>query len=163
MRKKFSFMGTLLLMLAFWTVSPFSTGESVAAAPKAGEAKANTPAKAVSRSTQVSVSHEGTDTIGTQLSTRLKELFNASNLFELNEKSAPKIRLILTSKAEFTDRPHVGSVYSLLWVFSQSESHLGYLLAQEVNVLSSEDIDAVAAKIIEQTDGLSVKYGYLFK
>ncbi len=136
---------------------------AASAAPKAGESKANTPAKLAMRSTQVSVSHEGTDTIGIQLATRLKELFNASNLFQLNEENEPKVRLVLTSKAEFKDRPHVGSVYSLLWVFSQSDSNLGYLLAQDVDVLSSEDVNDIATKIVNRTDGLATKYGYLFK
>ncbi len=131
--------------------------------PQAGEAKTNSPAKLEVRSTQVTVSHEGTDTIGIQLATRLKELFNASNLFQLNEENSPKVRIAIISKAEFSDRPHVGSVYSLLWVFSQSDSHLGYLLAQDVGVLSSEDVNDVATKIINRTDGLAVKYGYLFK
>ncbi len=134
-----------------------------AEAAKAGAPQANTPTKIDARSTQISVAHTGTDTIGTRLSTRLKEVFNSSNLFQLNEKNAPKIRLVLTTKAEFADRPHVGSVYSLVWVFSQSDAHLGYMLAQEVDVVNLEDVDGVAAKIVERTDGLSVKYGYLFK
>ena len=130
---------------------------------KKGDTKPNTPAKVEMRRTQVSVSHEGLDTIGIKLATRLKELFNASNLFTLNEKNITKMRIIITSKAEFKDRPHVGSVYSLLWVFSQNDENLGYLLAQDVNVLSNEDIDDVANKIVSRTDGLAVKFGYLFK
>ncbi len=151
-----------LLSLAL-SLGIYSAPFAATSAPKAGEAKANTPAKLEMRTTQISVSHDGTDTIGIQLATRLKELFNASNLFALNEENAPKIRIVLTSKAEFNDRPHVGSVYSLLWVFSQSDSHLGYLLAQDVDVLSSEDISDVATKIVNRTDGLAIKYGYLFK
>ncbi len=162
MQKRHPLFFVCMLMAGLYFM-PLSTTSFAAEQPKAGAPKANTPAKTDARSTQISVSHEGTDTIGTQLSTRLKELFNASNLFQLNEKNAPKIRIVLSSKAEFTDRPHVGSVYSILWVFSQSDSHLGYLLAQDVNVLSSGDIDAVAAKIVERTDGLAVKYSYLFK
>ncbi len=152
------------LLVAGLSLSPFSAINTMAAEkPKAGAPKANTPATLNARSAQVSVSHEGTDTIGIQLATRLKELFNASNLFQLNEKNAPKIRLVVTSKAEFSERPHVGSVYAVLWVFSQSDSHLGYLLAQEVDVLSKEDINDAAAKIVDRTDGLAVKYSYLFK
>ncbi len=153
----------MCLALSLTGAVAFGTVATAAEAPKAGQAKVNSPAKLEMRSTQVSVSHEGVDTIGIQLATRLKELFNASNLFQLNEENAPKIRLVLTSKAEFNERPHVGSVYSLLWVFSQSDSHLGYLLAQEVDVLSGEDVDDIATKIVNRTDGISVKYGYLLK
>ncbi len=130
---------------------------------KVAEPAPDTPAKVNQRETQISVNHTGSDNAGTRLATRLKELFNASNLFQLNETNSPKIRILLVSKAEFADRPNVGSIYSITWVFSQSEGHLGYLLAQEVDVLSPEDVDRVAAKLLERTDGLAVKYAYLFK
>ncbi len=149
---------SFMLLSSFFAVPALAAEES-----KAGAPKADTPIKVEARSTLVSVAHTGTDSIGIRLSTRLKEVFNASNLFKLNEENAPKIRLVLTTKAEFADRPHVGSVYSLVWVFSQSDAHLGYLLAQEVDVLSLDDVDAVAAKVAERTDGLAVKYAYLFK
>ncbi len=138
----------------------FAAEETKEKAPKAA---LDTPAKTSQRETQISVVHTGSDNVGTLLSTRLKELFNASNLFALNEENSPKISLLLVSKAEFSDRPNVGSVYSVTWVFSQSSGHLRYLLAQEVDVLSPEDVDAVAAKLLERTDGLGVKYAYLFK
>ncbi len=130
---------------------------------KVAEPAPDTPAKTTQRQTQISVNHTGNDNAGTRLATRLKELFNGSNLFALNESNSPKIRILLVSKAEFSDRPNVGSVYSIIWVFSQSEGHLGYLLAQEVDVLTPEDVDRVAAKLLERTDGLAVKYAYLFK
>ncbi len=151
-------------ILIMATLSFSVTAYAAAVAPKqAGKAEVNTPSNPGARSTNVSVQHVGIDTIGIHLSTRLKELFNASNLFRLHEGDGAKISIIVTSKAEFKDRPHVGSVYSLLWVFSRSNNHLGYLLANEVDVLSSEDVNAVARRIVERTDGLSVKYGYLFK
>ncbi len=129
----------------------------------AGKAEVNEPRAVTSRTTRVFVQQEGTDTIGIHLATRLKELFNGSNLFKLHEGDGPKIGIVITSKAEFKDRPHVGSVYSLLWVFSRSNSHLGYLLAHEVDVLTSESVNDTARRIVERTDGLSVKYEYLFK
>ncbi len=132
-------------------------------APVAGKATPDTPATSAQRQTQVSIMHEGTDSVGTRLSTRVKELFNGSNLFQLNENNAPKMRILLTSKAEFSDRPNVGSVYSIIWVFSQSSGHLGYLLAQDVDTLTPEDVDIIAAKIVERTDGIAVKYAYLFQ
>ena len=133
------------------------------AAPTPGKATPDTPAKVSSRQTQINIVHEGTDSLGARLSTRLKELFNASNLFQLNEKDAPKMRILLNTQAEFAERPNVGSVYSIIWVFSQSEGHLGYLLARELGTLSPEDVDNLAAKIVERTDGVAVKYGYLFQ
>ncbi len=154
------------ILLLFFVISGNFSGVNIATAaqPKqAGKAEVNKPSATVSRSTRVYVQQTGTDTIGIHLATRLKELFNGSNLFELHQGDNPKIGIIITSKAEFKDRPHVGSVYSLLWVFSRSNNHLGYLLAHEVDVLSSEDVNDAARRIVERTDGLSVKYNYLFK
>lgn len=144
---------TLLLMLML-------CASALAAAPPS---KPDTPAQPPQRKTQISVTHEGSDSIGARLSTRLKELFNASNLFQLNEKDAPKIRLAIVTQPEFNERPHVGSIYSILWLFSQSEGHLGYLLARDMGALSADDVDNLAAKIVERTDGIAVKYGYLFQ
>ncbi len=155
----------IFICMACLSFSPFISEVHCAASakPAAGKPEQNTPANVNMRTTQVSVRHSGTDTIGIQLSTRLKELFNASNLFKLNEGNVPKISLVITSKAEFKDRPKVGSVYSVMWVFSRNNNNLGYLIANEVDVLSPEDVNDVARRLVERTDGLSVKYGYLFK
>ncbi len=163
---KESFMFSIRLLIVVCMLV-FGSGLSVSYAAEqktqAAEPVPDTPAKTTQRETQISVVHTGNDNAGTRLATRLKELFNGSNLFQLNETNSPKIRVVVVSKAEFADRPNVGSIYSITWVFSQSEGHLGYLLAQEVDVLSAEDVDGVAAKLLERTDGLAVKYAYLFK
>ncbi|MCL2123707.1 MAG: hypothetical protein FWH34_06405 [Desulfovibrionaceae bacterium] len=127
------------------------------------KAQPDTPAKTETRSTAVAVIHEGADNIGARLATRLKEKFNASNLFKLEEKDQPKMRLLLNTMAEFPSRPGAGSVYSITWVFSQSEGHLAYLLARDVGVLTTEEVDALTDSLVERTDGIGVKYGYLFK
>ena len=127
------------------------------------KAQPDTPVKTETRSTAVAVIHEGTDSIGARLATRLKEAFNASNLFRLEEKDQPKMRLLLNTMPEFPSRPGAGSVYSVTWVFSQSEGHLAYLLARTVGVLTLEEVDALAYSLLERTDGIGVRYGYLFR
>jgi hypothetical protein len=127
------------------------------------KAQPNTPVKAETRNTPIAVVHEGVDSIGIRLAMRLKEGCNASNLFKLEENDQPKMRLLLNTMEEFPGRAGVGSVYSLTWVFSQSEGHLAYLLAREVGILTMEQVDALATSLLERTDGISVKYGYLFK
>ena len=127
------------------------------------KAQADAPAKAETRSTAVAVIHEGVDSIGARLTMRLKERFNASNLFKLEDKDQPKLRLLVNTQEEFPSRPGIGSVYSITWVFSQSEGHLAYLLARDVSVLTMEGVEALIDSLMERTDGLVVKYGYLFK
>jgi hypothetical protein len=73
------------------------------------------------------------------------------------------MRLLLRTMEEFPSRPGIGSVYSITWVFSQSEGHLAYLLERDAGVLTMEGVDALTDSLVQRTDGISVKYGYLFK
>ena len=158
-------LATCLCVLAL----AFSEGAFAAdAAPGAkvqqpAKAQPDTPAKAETRNTAVAVIHEGVDSIGARLATRLKEAFNDSNLFRLEEKDQPKMRLLLNTMEEFPARAGLGSVYSITWVFSQSEGHLAYLLARDVGVLTMDGVDALTHRLKELTDGIGVRYGYLFR
>lgn len=154
-----TFIRSLAFVLALCVAAP---GFALAADAPAGKAVADKPAKNVERRTTIAVVHEGTDSVGARLSTRLKETFNSSNLFALNDKDGPKIRLLVNTQPEFAGRPAVGSVYSVVWIFSQSDAHLGYLLAREVGTVSGDDVDALVQQLIERTDGIAVKYAYLF-
>lgn len=154
-----TFIRIIALVLALCVAAP---GLALAAEATAGKAVADKPAKNVERRTTIAVIHEGTDSVGARLSTRLKEAFNASNLFALNDKDAPKVRLLVNTQPEFPGRPAVGSVYSVIWTFSQSDAHLGYLLAREVGTVNGEDVDALVQQLVERTDGIAVKYAYLF-
>ncbi|MGJ3521686.1 hypothetical protein ACR4XJ_01495 [Nitratidesulfovibrio sp. D1] len=136
---------------------------SALAAEAAPKAVADKPAPNVDRAVQVAVELEGTDSLGARLAFRLKDVFNASSLFVLSEKDAPKIRVLLSTTPEFPSRPAVGSAYSVVWVFSQSEGTLRHYLAREVGVVTAETVEDLVAHIAERTDGISVRYGYLFQ
>lgn len=142
-------------LLIFATQSPALAENEASTLP-------NTPVKISERHAPVSVEHEGVDSIGARLSTRLKELFNSSNLFKLEDSDIPKFRVLISTVPEFADRPGVGSAYSIVYVFSQSENTLRHYLARDVGVLTPDEVNDLAAKIIERTDGLAVRYGYLF-
>ena len=136
------------------------------AAPQAGKPVPDKPEKSRDRMTTVSVLATGTDSIGSRLATRLKERFNQSNLFVLNDdegKDVPKMGLQIETKPEFPSRPNVGSVYSICWTFSQGRGYLRYLLATDSGIVASEDIDALVDKIVERTDGIAAKYSNLWK
>lgn len=148
-------------LLLFVLVSALSAAPAFAA--DASPAIPDKPAAAVGRKTPVAVEFEGTDSLGSRLATRIKEQFNASNLFTLTEKDVPKIRMLLSSTSEFPSRPGVGSAYAVVWVFSQSESTLRHYLVREVGVLTGDEVNDLAAKLVERTDGLAVRYGYLFQ
>ena len=155
-------MKTLLLYIGFVCVLAGLPLVS-SAAPAETTSIPNKPAAVTERTTPIAVEFEGTDSIGSRLATALKERFNASNLFTLTDKDTPKIRVLLATTPEFSTRPEVGSAYCVVWLFSQSEATLRHFLLREVGVLSPGDVNDLAARIVERTDGLSVRYGYLFQ
>lgn len=123
---------------------------------------ADKPEAATSRTTRVAITHEGTDTLGTKLAFEVKNTFNTSSLFSLSEKSEPKIRLYLSTVAEFPSRPGIGSAYGAVWVFSQSDNTLGFLLARETGLVTPDELPGLVVKLAERTDGIAARYGYLF-
>ncbi|ABB39623.1 hypothetical protein Dde_2828 [Oleidesulfovibrio alaskensis G20] len=135
---------------------------AAAAPPATGKTLPDKPAALPDRSVPVAVEHDGVDTAGTRLAFELKELFNGSGLFTLTDKDVPKYRVLISSVAEFPSRPEVGSVYSVIWVYSESEETLRHYLARDVGVVTQDTAKALALKLAERTDGIGVKYSYLF-
>ena len=163
-------MSRILLSIAAVCVLLFpASGAMAAPAPDSGTAKVQAPqdkpAKTDSRVTVVSVTLDGSDSVGARLGMKLKEAFNSSNLFSLSEADSPKLRILVDTKSEFQfpSRPGVGSVYSVTWVFSQGEGYLPFLLSKEIGTLTMDEVDGLVARLVERTDGLSVKYGNLWK
>lgn len=134
--------------------------------PVPGKPALDSPHPIPDRTTMVGVVMDGSDSLGARLSTRLKERFNQSSLFQLNaddEKDTPELRLLLNTAPEFPGRPSVGSVYSVCWVFSQGKGYLGYLLARELGTVNADDLDALVDRLVERTDGIAAKYANLWK
>ena len=132
-------------------------------APAKTDAVPDKPTRITERNTPVAVEYEGNDSIGSRLATRVKETLNSSNLFSLTDKDTPKIRILIATQPEFKDRPGVGSAYAVVWVFSQSENILRHYLTREVGVVTPDEINGLAAKLVEETDSLATRYGYLFQ
>ncbi len=140
------------------------TATAWAADAQPGQILPDKPAVSKSdRRTPVFVEHSGTDSIGAKLSYQLKELFNAGSMFTLTEKDTPKIRVLISTAPEFAERPAIGSVYAVVWVFSQSDGTLRHYLEREVGVVSAEDVPGLVSKLAERTDGIAAKYSYLFQ
>ena len=57
----------------------------------------------------------------------------------------------------------MGSAYSVIWLFSQSENILRHFLTSEVGVITPDQVNELAARLVEETDGLASRYGYLFQ
>ncbi len=121
------------------------------------------PAKNSANSVVVFVDHEGEDSVGAKVSFMLKETFNSSSLFNLSESKEPKLWVLLSTAPEFSSRPGVGSVYSVVWVFSQGEGTLRLYLAREVGTVTADEVPGLVAKLSERTYGIAQKYNYLFQ
>ncbi|MDL2209434.1 hypothetical protein LJC26_01330 [Desulfovibrio sp. OttesenSCG-928-O18] len=157
--QRLRFLFRVVAIVAVFCISP----SAFAAQPTVGSPVADKPANVkVDRTTAVMVEHEGTDTLGAKLAFQLKGTFNASSLFTLTEKDAPKLKVLLSTAEEFPSRPNIASIYSLTWAFSQGEGTLSFLLAREVGLITAEELDALILKIAERTDGIAAKYSYLF-
>lgn len=157
MKKLCTLLAVMVLLL---------NGVTMAATPQLGKPLEDKPTAGLDRVTTVSVQTEGSDSIGAHLATRLKERFNESNLFALNDdeqKDVPKLKLLLSTAPEFSGRPSVGSVYGVCWVFSQGKDYLGFLLAREVGTVNSEELETLVNKLVERTDGIAAKYSNLWK
>ena len=113
--------------------------------------------------TPVSVIHEGTDSLGAKLSYQLKEIFNSGTLFALNDKDEPKLQLIISTAAEFPSRPGVGSVYSVVWLYTERSTVLSNYLAHEVGAFSTDTLSTLADSLAARTSGLVAKHSYIFK
>jgi len=132
--------------------------------PKA-ESIADTPAEPAKGGfvTPIAVIHDSVDQLGTRLAFRLKETLNVSSLFSLTAKDEKKIKVILTTKSEFSGRPQVGSVYSAVWIFSANEAVLTHYLASETGTVDAATVDATAEALAGLTAAAAEKYAYLFE
>ncbi len=115
------------------------------------------------RTTPISISHEGIDDLGKRFAMRLKSELNQSSLFNLEEgRAKPKLSILISTVSEFQDRPAMGSAYALVWVFVHDANTLQYYLDQEIGIFTADDIDGLVAKIMDRADGFAVLYNYLF-
>lgn len=157
--RRLSLLFPLLLVAALLAAPAVFAAETAAPKPVADKPVVSN----TERTTSVAVEHDGTDTLGAKLSFQLKGAFNGSSLFTLTDKDVPKLKVVITTAAEFPSRPNIASVYGVVWAFSQAEGTLSFLLAREVGVVNAEDLDGLVAKIAERTDGIAARYNYLFK
>ena len=141
-----------------------------AATPAEGNAAADTDtAKRMAQrasikagATPIAVLHEGTDSLGAKLSYQIKEIFNSGTLFALNDKDEPKLQMIVSTVSEFPSRPGVGSIYCVVWAYSERPTALSSYLAQEVGVITPENLAELADRLAARTGGLAAKHSYIF-
>lgn len=115
------------------------------------------------RTTPISVVHGNLDALGTRFVFHLKDAVNKSSLFRLTDGDEKKIQLLVTTKEEFPSRPTIGSIYSVIWIFSAGSDVLTHYLDNEVGVITPETVSEVAEALAARTDVVASGYLYLFE
>lgn len=116
----------------------------------------------LSRVTSVALEHTGVETLGVKAALALKSALNENSLFELTEEEKPKLKILLFTQTEFPSRPGVGSLYSVIWVYSESSRVFPTFLEQEQGVITAEYLEDIVTEILRKTDGLAARYSYIF-
>ncbi len=111
----------------------------------------------------VVIEHVGNDELGGTLALKVKEKFRTSVLFQLVDKSKKSIRIKVVSRSEFNERPAIGSVYTVIWTFAESEGVVPFYLAEDLGLVTFQNIGSIAAKLVNRTDKIAEEYKYLFE
>lgn len=111
----------------------------------------------------VMVVYEDMDSLGRRLVFNLRERFNKSGMFRLSGYKEKKIKLIISTQNEFSGRPGLCSIYSLVWTYSFAEDVLSTYLENEVGIIRADQLEQSAENIAARTDELFVQYSYLFE
>lgn len=111
----------------------------------------------------VSVEHDGADNVGGRLAYHLKELFDRSSLFTLSTSDERKLKVILRTREEFAGRPNMSSAYAAVFVYSETEGTLKYLLSSEVGFVHSASVKEDAEVLAGKAHEIYSKYSYLFE
>ncbi len=121
------------------------------------------PSQSAPHATPVTVQHEGDDELGARLALKLKETLNTSSLFAVSDKDEKKLKVVLKTVREFANRPNSSSIYSLVWVYSESEATLKYFLDDQIGLVHEGEIDTKAEAIAAATEKVGARYSYLFE
>lgn len=153
---------SLFLILLFALTLP-AFAETAPAGKTPAAPKADNPVPSHARTTPIFIAQKGADVLGSILAYEVTSTCNASSLFKLTTDDQPNISILITTLSEFSSRPEIGSVYSVVWVFSESNSNLKYFLAQDAGIITSENAPTLARAIAHKTDQIAMQYGYLFE
>jgi len=138
-------------------------GTQPLAVPKEDIPDKPAPTEQKERKIVVSVEHDGADNVGGRLAYHLKELFDRSSLFTLSTRDERKIKVILRTREEFPGRPNMSSAYAVVFVYSETEGTLKYLLSSEVGFVHSASVKEDAEVLAGKAHEIYSKYSYLFE
>jgi hypothetical protein len=132
--------------------------------PQKGPAARQPDKPAETKRFPVLVEHKGTDDLGSRFVYNLKEKFNSSSFFRLSAQKERKLRIRIVTSEEFKERPYLGSMYTVIWLFAESGDVLSYYLDSDIGFIGPQGMPAdEAEKIVARTQPLASQYSYLFE
>lgn len=164
MKKMFAVFIFVLTMLSF-SLSAFAAQEMVVPDVKSKPEPVSATENDVNKNEGVGivVEHFGDDELGGTLALKLKENFRKSVLFRLADKKQKSIRIRVVSSSEFNERPEIGSIYSVVWTFAESEDVVPFYLDEQIGTVNVTNVDTTAAKLMNSTDKIATQYKFLFE
>jgi len=163
MRKAFGFILVLMLVLCMSVAVFAEEKKSVPDSKNKPASEERVEQVAEVTGIPVVVVHNGDDVLGGTLALKLKEHFGKSVLFKLAGEDTKSIRVNIESRSEFNERPEIGSAYSVVWTFAESEGVVPFYLKQELGLVNSRNVENGAAALMNKTDKVAVEYKYLFE
>lgn len=142
---------------------PAPTARPEAQQQRPAPAAPEVPAVPAKPGVPLAIEHLGGDAVGGSLAYKLKDLAGRSSLFQLSTADEKRLKLLVRTVEEFRDRPNEASVYSVVWVYSESESTLKYYLDVESGLVFAGTADEKAQALLSKTQELASRYGYLFE
>jgi hypothetical protein len=156
----------ILVLLVAWLPAPAQAEQdanATLAAPKIDLPDNPEPPKQERGKIPVTVELRGDDNVGGRLAYHLKELFEKSGLFDLSAKDERKIKVMLRTVEEFPGRPNMSSAYAVVFVYSETEGTLKYLLAHDVGFVHTSSVKEDAETLVGKTHEVYSRYSYLFE
>lgn len=112
--------------------------------------------------TPVLVEHTGSDILGARLAFALKEILARSAQFRVTAGNEKKLLVLLGTKEEFPGRPGLGSVYTAVFCYSESEATLKYHLDNTGGVVQADGVDDLARLLANRTAEVAARFAYLY-
>ena len=162
----------LILIALILCVTPATAQEEAKEAPakKIEKTEKETPEKKSPQKQEIKntkravyIEHEGNDELGERFTLAVKEAFRKSAGFTVADSPEKAMVLTISTKVEFTDRPHLGSASCIIWRFAEKPNVFSYYLDSEMRFVDEKIFAESAETLLARTDKLISKYFYLYE
>lgn len=102
----------------------------------------------------IEVVEQADDSVGQRLVFAVREGIRRSASMDLTTADVGRVSVIISTMARFPDRPHVATMYSVVWVFRTPQDTLGTYLDSTIGYAGTDVVQRSAETIVARTDSL---------